>query len=281
MHPSLIAASLAALAWLTPTAGLARAPAARSGPFRLEVLDATGRPLPAFSQDGRTYVLGTLGERYLLRVRNDGPRRVEAVVSVDGRDVVDGGSAGWEKRGYLVAPGAEVTLDGFRLSRATVAAFRFSSVPRSYAALMGDARDVGVIGVAVFTERERPAPLARPLREQESRSGVAPAPGAARSDAGAPAAPGERSAAQRPGLGTAFGEERDSPVQVVHFERASSRPEAMLSVRYDDREGLLAAGVELDGRWARRGEVRLREEADPFRRSGGFAQPPPGWISER
>ncbi|GEJ58789.1 hypothetical protein [Anaeromyxobacter diazotrophicus] len=280
MHPMTVAAALAALTWLTPTAGLARAPAARSGPFRLEVLDAGGRPLPAFSQGGRTYVLGALGERYLLRVRNGGPRRVEAVVSVDGRDVVDGGPAGWEKRGYLIDAGAEVTLDGFRLSRATVAAFRFSSVPRSYAALMGDARDVGVIGVAVFIERERPPRLARPLRELESRPGLAPAPRGAGSDAGASAAPGERSA-RRPGLGTAFGEERDSPVQLVAFERASSRPATMLSVRYDDRVGLLAAGVELDGRWTRREEARLREEAEPFRRSGGFAQPPPGWSSER
>jgi len=282
MRPTLIAAALAALACLTPAAGEARAPAARSGSYQLEVLDEAGRALPAFSHDARSYVLGALGQRYLLRLRNGGPRRVEAVVSVDGRDVIDGGPAGWGKRGYLLDPGGEVVIDGFRLTEATVAAFRFSSVPRSYAALMGDARDVGVIGVAVFTERERPRlpyPL-RPLRSPAPRAEATP--GEARSDA-VPSAPrAERGAAPRPGLGTEFGEEHESPVQRVSFDRASTRPDALLAVRYDDREGLLAAGVDVDGnRWARHGEARLRETAEPFRRSGSFAEPPPGWRSEQ
>jgi hypothetical protein len=278
---STLVASLAALACLTPTAGLARGPAARSGPYRLEVLDEAGRPLPSFSHDARSHVLGALGQRYLLRLRNDGSRRVEAVVSVDGRDVIDGAPAGWSKRGYLLEPGGEVTIDGFRLTEETVAAFRFSSVPRSYAALMGDARDVGVIGVAIFTEREQPRlpyPV-RPLRQQAPRADAAP--GEAKSSAGAAAPLAERGAAPRPGLGTEFGEEHESRVQRVSFDRASARPDVLLAVRYDDREGLLAAGVDVDAnRWARHGEVRLRETAEPFRRSG-FADPPPGWRSDR
>jgi hypothetical protein len=282
MRPTLVVASLAALACLTPTAGAAGATAARSGPYRLEVLDETGRALPAFSHRAQSYVLGSLGQRYLIRLRNDGPRRVEVVVAVDGRDVVDGGPAGWKKRGYLLDPGGEVVIDGYRLTEQTVAAFRFSSVPRSYAALTGDARDVGVIGVAVFAERERPRlPLpVRPLRKEAPRA--EPAPGEARSDAAPSAAGAERGPAQRPGLGTEFGEEHDSPVQLVSFERASPRPAALLTVRYDDREGLLAAGVDVDRvRWGRYDEVRLRETAEPFRGSGGFAQPPPGWRSDR
>ena len=283
MRPTLIAAAFAALACLTPAAGEARGPAARSGSYRLEVLDEAGRSLPAFSHEARSYVLGTLGQRYLLRLRNDGPRRVEAVVSVDGRDVIDGGPAGWRKRGYLLDPGGEVVIDGFRLTEATVAAFRFSSVPRSYAALMGDARDVGIIGVAVFTERERPRlpSVVRPLREAPRPEAAPGSPGEARGDAAPSARRAERGAAQRPGLGTEFGEEHDSLVQRVSFERASTRPDALLAVRYDDREGLLAAGVDVDdNRWARHGEVRLRETAEPFRRGGGFAEPPPGWRSD-
>src|SRR6266568_2157190 len=284
MRPTLMAAALAALACLIPAAGEASGPAARSGSYQLEVLDEAGRALPAFARDARSYVLGSLGQRYLLRLRNGGPRRVEAVVSVDGRDVIDGGPAGWMKRGYLLDPGGEIIIDGYRLTEATVAAFRFSSVPRSYAALVGDARDVGVIGVAVFTEREHPR-LPYPLRSlREPAPRAEPSPGArveAWSDA-APSAPrAERGAAQRPGLGTEFGEEHDSPVQRVSFERASTRPDAQLAVRYDDREGLLAAGVDVDAnRWARHGEVRLRETAEPFRRSGAFAEPPPGWRSD-
>ena len=244
--------------------------------YSLELLDEAGRVLPTFSHRGRTYVLGTLGRRYFVRVRNDTGQRVEAVVSVDGRDVVDGGPAGWAKRGYLVEPGGAVTIDGYRLSQEAVAAFRFSSVPRSYAALEGDARDVGVIGVAVFAERELPR-LARPT-ERRLRSGETPAPvdrrGEGAQPSGAPAA-GEAEASRRPGLGTEFGEEHESHVRQVPFQRASPRPEIVLAARYDDRAGLRAAGVDLDG--GRPTDQELRRGADPFRRDARYASPPPGW----
>jgi hypothetical protein len=128
------------------------------------------------------------GERYLLRVHNASNRRVEVVVSVDGRDVVDGRPASLEKRGYLVLPHSDLAIDGFRLPQESVAAFRFSSVSRSYAARMGDDRDVGVIGVAIFVEEPRrwapppsselgAAPLAgadqRREAEQRSKAGSA------------------------------------------------------------------------------------------------------------
>jgi hypothetical protein len=290
MRAPLALASLAVLACLTPAPGAARpAPtgAAAPGPYRLEVVDEAGRPLPTFVHRGRHWVLGALGQRYLLRVRNDGPGRIEAVVSVDGRDVVDGEPASSGKRGYLVDPGAELTIDGFRISTEAVAAFRFSSVPRSYAALRGDARDVGVVGVAVFTERARPRPyrdeVAREPRASAGRGREGDAAGAPPS---APAPEGPASAArsgraQRPGLGTEFGEEHASRVRLVSFERASSRPDALLTVRYDDRDGLLAAGVDVDGdRWARRDEARRRDGADPFR-GDRFAAPPPGWRGSR
>ena len=73
-----------------PSLALARSGAARSGPFTLELLDGSGSVLPTFQHRGRTYVLGALGERYQVRVRNGSGQRVEVVVSVDGRDVVDG-----------------------------------------------------------------------------------------------------------------------------------------------------------------------------------------------
>jgi hypothetical protein len=263
--------------------------AARRGPAAIELVDEAGALLPTFEHRGRTYVLGVKGQRYLLRFRNATGRRVEVVASVDGRDVVDGRPASAAKRGYVVEPYGELTIDGFRLSDAAVAAFRFSSVPRSYAAQMGDARDVGVIGVAIFRERWVPPPR-RPLpngapsddaygpearsERSESKGGAAPAPSAA------PSLDGRRAdrGLARPGLGTEFGEEHGSLVQPVAFERASARPDAVLSLRYDDRDGLLALGVDIDGRYARGDDdAWLRETATPFRRDG-FARPPPGWL---
>jgi hypothetical protein len=265
-----LALALAVLS-AAPAAASTEVPA-RWGAYRLELVDESGRILPTWSHHGRTYTLGRKGERYLVRVRNQSARRAEVVVSVDGRDVVDGRPASFEKRGYLVEPWGEVTIDGYRLSDAAVAAFRFSSVSESYAGRLGDARDVGVIGVAVFPERERPAPVPMPLPRPEAERGASSEAPSTPSEA----APSAKRDAARPGLGTAFGEERESHVVEVPFERARTTPEAVLTVRYDDRRGLLALGIDVDGRRREREESRLRESANAFRGSG-YAEPPPGW----
>ncbi|HEU4385131.1 MAG TPA: hypothetical protein VFR85_16725 [Anaeromyxobacteraceae bacterium] len=297
MTPSPLAAlALTALVAALPCAARAHwneAPA-RQGPYSLELVDDTGRVLPTFAHRGRTFVLGVPGQRYLLRIRNGSGRRVEVVASVDGRDVVDGRPAAWEKRGYLIEPFGETTIDGYRLGRDAVAAFRFGSVRDSYAARMGDARDVGMIGLAVFPERAvawRPKPY--PIRPRGSEREEDLGRAEPRSDAGppasgqgsesaqaAPAPEARRSLEQsRPGLGTEFAERHHSHVEEAPFERASSHPAAVLTLRYDDRQGLLAAGVDLD-RWApgRRDEAWRRENATPFR-SSGYAEPPLGWSS--
>jgi hypothetical protein len=270
---------------------------ARTGPYSLELVDESGRALPTFHHRGRTYVLGAHGQRYLLRIRNETGGRIEVVASVDGRDVVDGRPASTAKPGYLVDPWGQVTIDGFRLSTEAVAAFRFSTVDQSYAARMGDARDVGVIGVAVFTEA-RPPVVQRPYPAPRWRDGAADAelgegggasPGGPATSEAAPAAPapGERGRSadkaarsaerrERPGLGTGFGEEHDSRVVEVAFERASSTPAAVVTLRYDDRRGLVALGIDVDGWRTASRDRRLRDAAQPFRQDG-FAEPPPGW----
>jgi len=274
MRQMSLAFCLVSLACAAPEVTPARdlAPS-RSGPFSFDLVDETGAVLPTYWHGGRTFVLGRLGKRYLVRVRNGSAERAEVVISVDGRDVVDGGPSSWTKRGYLVQPHGELTVDGYRLSAGAVAAFRFSSVPRSYAALEGDARDVGVIGIAVFREQQ-PVALADPPDLARKSTAGESSRGAPRSVPAPNAAPVER----RPGLGTEFGEEHESHVRFVAFMRASARPSTVMTLRYDDRAGLLAAGVPLDRDRPAADEVVLRGAADPFRRDRGFAPPPRGWT---
>ena len=272
---------------------------AYSGLYSVEVVDESGSPLSTFEHLGRAYVLGTLGQRYLVRVTNRSAQRVEVVTSVDGRDVLDGRPAAWNKRGYIVDAYGGLVIDGFRLNQEAVAAFRFSSVPRSYAAQMGSARDVGVIGVAVFPERQyfRPPPVRRdpgvPVPQGDGdfsdRSGGVvgeveggqlpeskPLPSTEAPQLGSMSK--KSMPAERRGLGTEFAEEHFSHVQTVQFERASSTPASVLSVRYNDRAGLLALGIDLHGGSGYgAGDGWLRETAEPFRRNASFAQPPPGW----
>jgi hypothetical protein len=267
----------------------AAAQSSRAGPYSVELVDDDGRALPTFSHRGQIWVLGTLGERYGVRVRNGSARRVEVVISVDGRDAVSGAPAGWSSRGYVVEPWGELDVDGFRTSLAEVAAFRFSSVASSYAARRGDARAVGVVGVAVFAERA-PRPPPPPVEIPYGRAAPAPeaggsadAPAASKAEppAAAPSPGRARDALaereDRRGLGTEFGEAVGSRAYRVEFERASARPDAVLAVRYDDRAGLVAQGIDVDGARAGGDDTWRRAHAEPFPRDPGFAAPPPGW----
>lgn len=128
--------------------------AAAGGVVSVGLRDESGRFLSGFAASGKSYVVGEAGRRYIIVVHNNTDNRLEVVLSVDGLDVLDGKAASFNKRGYLVDPRAEVEIDGFRQSVDTVAAFRFGSVRGSYAAQKtGEARNVGVIGLAVFNER--------------------------------------------------------------------------------------------------------------------------------
>jgi hypothetical protein len=286
----------------------------RSAGYEMTVL-VDGVPAQTYDYAGGTYLLGQLGARYTLRVSNHTGRRVEAVVSVDGRDVIDGRPADFRgKRGYLIPAWGSVDIDGWRISRSEAAAFRFSSVPESYAARTGNAREVGVIGVAVFPERYVPPPpvyypyphrfddvpysdrgydsLGGAPRDKSAAPQPAPhaeakgngAGGVGRS-AGAPsasaaaeaqAAPAKRA---RPGLGTEYGESMSSPIYEVEFVRANAgRPAAFLGARYNDHDGLLAMGVPIDTPETCYDDADLRNTAEPFPTSGGrYAAPPPGW----
>lgn len=103
---------------------------------------------------GRRLVAGEKGSTYSIFVKNHSKSTLEIVASVDGLDVKDGKPASFSKRGYLVDPGRSLEIDGFRTSYESVAEFKFSSVSNSYANLRhGDTRNVGVIGLAVFTQK--------------------------------------------------------------------------------------------------------------------------------
>ena len=112
--------------------------------------------LPAYKEYGygRRLVAGKFGNTYTIVVKNRCKSALEIVASVDGLDVMDGKAAGFSKRGYIVYPGETLEIDGFRKNESKVAAFEFSGVSDSYANLKhGDTRNVGVIGLAVFTQK--------------------------------------------------------------------------------------------------------------------------------
>ncbi len=153
---------------LEPAAKPVAVPAPVESPYDVDLIGEDGDVLDTYQHRGKFYVLGSAGERYSIRVTNPTNQRVEAVLSVDGLDVIDGETADFvHKRGYVVPAGGELRVDGFRVSTSHVATFRFSSVKNSYAGRKGKARNVGVIGVAIFAEKAHPEViLPAPVRER-------------------------------------------------------------------------------------------------------------------
>jgi hypothetical protein len=126
---------------------------AGDGSLSVALVDETGRTLPGYAAGGRSLVIGDDGERYKIVVRNATTARFEIVASVDGLDVIDGKPADPGRRGYIVDPHDTLVIDGFRTSDANVAAFRFGRVADSYAAQTSGDRNVGVVGLAIYSER--------------------------------------------------------------------------------------------------------------------------------
>jgi hypothetical protein len=226
-------------------------------------LESAGGALPTYTWRGGTFVEGRVGEPYAVRVTNPTPERVEVVVTVDGRDVVSGDEGDYERqRGYIVEPWGSLRIDGFRRSLSEVAQFRFTSPGDSYSSRRGTPQHVGVVGVAVFRERPRPIAAPAPMQPYYEHSEGARAESKSADDA--TAAPGR--------LGTQYGEQRYAPVTEVTFERRDGgRPDALLALYYDDRDGLVARGV-LPPPYTQQPTAVAPQ---PFPRNDRFAPPPP------
>lgn len=124
------------------------------GVVEFSVLNARGTPMRLTPTGGGDLRLqGRSGDLYRLAFRNQGWRTVEVVATVDGLDVLNGRPGTVANRGYVVHPGERLVIEGFRRSEDEVAAFRFSAPDDAYAANtpQGDPRNIGVIGVALFT----------------------------------------------------------------------------------------------------------------------------------
>jgi hypothetical protein len=231
-----------------------------------------GTRLEAHYYHGEYWVAGQPGARYSIHVRNRLGARVLAVTSVDGVNVLSGQTASWDQGGYVLDPGEQYEITGWRKSDYQVADFAFTAAPRSYAARTGRPDNVGVIGIALFRERPiayvlpprlpeiagsarsetqraqdgsgRPARLA--ANEASAPLASATAPMAPASEARASADLSEKSmaaASPAPSLGTAHGEREYSYVAHTSFVRNRSTPDEIIRIRYDSTENLIAMGI--------------------------------------
>ena len=219
--------------------------------------------LPQYSHRGQAWVPGTPGHRYAVQLVNRSPARVLVVLSIDGVNAVTGQTASANQAGYVLEPYATTEVAGWRKSMRDIAQFYFSDIGDSYAARTGRARNVGVIGIAVFDEARRmplPPRVYMPERRAADASGTAAAP------------PMAQSRAQE--LGTGHGEREYAPVSRTGFLRASAQPVQVTEIRYDDAYALAARGIGP----TRYGRYGRRDRGEPRAFPGGFVPDPPrGW----
>lgn len=268
------AAAIACVLSIGSWAPASVASAAANAPLAVEVFDRrTGESLPMHRHRGEWYVAGEPGHEYEIRLRNRGGGRILAVTSVDGVNVLTGRTAAADQRGYVIDGWSSASIDGWRKNLDEVAAFYFTRLKNSYAARTGRPDHVGVIGIAMFREREEVLPMAAPpppYAESMARERAAPARSAAAGSAADSSRADEQGNAdtvrRESRLGTGHGERRDSRVTETAFERASHEPDAVVKIFYDSRTRLVAQGVIRTPRVA-------QQKPNPFP-EGGFVPDP-------
>ncbi len=257
-----------------------------------------GNAVKTYEHGGKTYVEGRKGSEFSIQLRNNTSNQVEAVVSVDGRSVNNGEAAAYATRGYVLEARSTVTIPGWRLNNQEVAKFGFNVAGGSYAAKTGAPENIGVISAAFFKEKivsitltsnppwiyTTPQWPTYPQHYYFSTSGSGTASGsyltrgitANMASLSAPAtashegSPCADQASQN--IGTSFGQKATHQVHEVAFVRASESPETVLSVYYNDRQGLEAIGINFK-------PVPKIAAPNPFPGNPGQAcKPPEGWV---
>jgi hypothetical protein len=189
----------------------------------------SGAALPMHLYRGEYWIAGQPGAHYAIEIRNRIGERVLAVTSIDGVNVLSGATAAWDQAGYVFDPGERYQITGWRKSDTSVAAFTFTASPNSYAERTGRPANVGVIGVAIFRERQPQSTYLSSINGQSPADSIAMAQSSRASAA--------------PKLGTGHGEREDSYVNYTEFSRLQSQPNEIIRIHYDSLDNLFAMGI--------------------------------------
>ena len=206
------------------------------------------------------WIEGRRGERFAFRVTNLNRFPVGAILSADGHSLTADGRAHDSHPAYVIEPQGQITIGLWREDLGGGRELVFTDVARSLAARKGDTRNTGVLGVLVWQLEERhpqpPVPITRddrPAPHPHPKSGV---PGGVPEGVPGGEAPpeiqsgehgraGDSSRRDAPGIGVgAGGHVHDRAYLTDRYRRV--RVLGTISVYYDDRDGLLRAGVDLN-----------------------------------
>jgi hypothetical protein len=120
---------------------------------RLEVeLRSWQGAYPHLRAKDRNIVIASPGADYSIHFKNKTDKRLELTVAVDSINVLTGTPAALSQHGQVIEPKGTMEIQGFRVNADKVKSFQFGAVGDSVAAKAGKARNVGIIGIAVYEE---------------------------------------------------------------------------------------------------------------------------------
>ena len=117
-------------------------------------VQVNGRACKEYTHKGMSFIEARHGTNYTVKIKNDNPYRVMAVLSVDGLDVVTGKPAEETNTGYIIDAYNSLDIKGYRISDDNSASFIFTSKGKSYVQqAKSNAINAGVIGLRTFKEK--------------------------------------------------------------------------------------------------------------------------------
>ena len=211
--------------------------------YEVDVL-VNGHSVQEYFKDGKVYIEGRKKQKFSIRIKNNGYSKILAIPTIDGLSVIDGKEAGYSSPGYIINGYDSITINGWRTSNKEIAEFYFTNPKDSYSQKTGKKNNLGVIGVAIFREKQShitPTPFPEypypkypypkwPMYDVMSNVNMSMVNDVAESD-----------------LGTGFGEYKKSEVIEANFDKESN-PDTVFEIYYNSREQLEKIGIDFHSR---------------------------------
>jgi hypothetical protein len=243
--------------------------------FEFEIL-VHGSSAKEYYHNGKNYIEGKQGSHFSLRMKNNSNSKALFIPTVDGLSIISGKEGSFKSQGYIVNAYDSVTIDGWRTSDEKVSQFYFSTPEKSYAMKVKKGGNLGVIGCAVYKEKERVQIIEKIIKEyipyqvkpyqfpinsgpwySYTCTSIEPSSSDSQSIIGCSSALSVMTCAttlnasastsketrSTQALGTGFGEDKYSPITKVDFEREDKIAE-IFTIYYNTREKLEELGVE-------------------------------------
>jgi hypothetical protein len=125
--------------------------------FGAQIL-VNGNKCKQYNHNGKIFIQANPGSEYSIEIKNNHWKRILAVTSIDGLNVLTGKTANENDTGYIIGAYSSEKIKGFRISDSEWALFKFGYKfdGNTYAQSKedGSEKNCGVIGLRFFYEKE-------------------------------------------------------------------------------------------------------------------------------